>query len=179
MTYGQCENVDVARRERLLPMGVASGCTLLRDRSRDDVLSYDDVRLPPGRLIDRLRAQQDELFFGSALAAPLTAPVDACGSRGRAMKVVILAGGYGTRISEESAVRPKPLVEIGGRPILWHIMKMYSAYGLNDFIDLLRLQGPSHQAILPRLYAGVRGRDLRPARQQDARPIATAWSRGA
>lgn len=50
------------------------------------------------------------------------------------MKVVILAGGYGTRISEESAVRPKPLVEIGGQPILWHIMKIYSSYGLNDFI---------------------------------------------
>jgi glucose-1-phosphate cytidylyltransferase len=50
------------------------------------------------------------------------------------MKTVILAGGYGTRISEESAVRPKPMVEIGGMPILWHIMKMYSAYGFNDFI---------------------------------------------
>ncbi len=50
------------------------------------------------------------------------------------MKVVILAGGYGTRISEESAVRPKPLVEIGGQPILWHIMKIYSAHGLNDFV---------------------------------------------
>lgn len=50
------------------------------------------------------------------------------------MKVVILAGGFGTRISEESAIRPKPLVEIGGQPILWHIMKIYSSYGLNDFI---------------------------------------------
>jgi len=50
------------------------------------------------------------------------------------MKVVILAGGYGTRISEESSVRPKPMVEIGGRPILWHIMKIYSAYGINEFI---------------------------------------------
>ena len=50
------------------------------------------------------------------------------------MKVVILAGGYGTRISEETGVKPKPMVEIGGRPILWHIMKVYSAYGINDFI---------------------------------------------
>ncbi len=50
------------------------------------------------------------------------------------MKVVILAGGFGTRISEERAVRPKPMVEIGGRPILWHIMKAYSHYGLNDFV---------------------------------------------
>ena len=50
------------------------------------------------------------------------------------MKAVILAGGFGTRISEESIVRPKPMVEIGGMPILWHIMKIYSAYGINDFI---------------------------------------------
>lgn len=50
------------------------------------------------------------------------------------MKVVILAGGYGTRLSEETAVRPKPMVEIGGHPILWHIMKIYSAHGHTDFV---------------------------------------------
>lgn len=50
------------------------------------------------------------------------------------MKAVILAGGYGTRISEESSIKPKPMVEIGSRPILWHIMKIYSAYGIHDFI---------------------------------------------
>jgi len=50
------------------------------------------------------------------------------------MKVVILAGGLGTRLSEETAIKPKPMVEIGGRPILWHIMKSYSAYGLQDFV---------------------------------------------
>jgi len=50
------------------------------------------------------------------------------------MKVVILAGGLGTRLSEETAIKPKPMVEIGGRPILWHIMKIYSAYGINDVI---------------------------------------------
>jgi glucose-1-phosphate cytidylyltransferase len=50
------------------------------------------------------------------------------------VKVVILAGGYGTRLSEETAVRPKPMVEIGDRPILWHIMKLYSAYGMRDFV---------------------------------------------
>lgn len=50
------------------------------------------------------------------------------------MKVVILAGGYGTRISEESYLKPKPMIEIGGKPILWHIMKEYSHFGLNDFI---------------------------------------------
>ena len=50
------------------------------------------------------------------------------------MKAVILAGGLGTRLSEETAVRPKPMVEIGGKPILWHIIKIYSSYGINDFI---------------------------------------------
>ena len=50
------------------------------------------------------------------------------------MKVVILAGGLGTRISEESNLRPKPMIEIGGKPILWHIMKIYSAHGVNDFV---------------------------------------------
>ena len=50
------------------------------------------------------------------------------------MKVVLLAGGLGTRLSEETELRPKPMVEIGGRPILWHIMKIYSSYGFNDFI---------------------------------------------
>ena len=50
------------------------------------------------------------------------------------MKAVILAGGLGTRISEETHLKPKPMVEIGGRPILWHVMKIYSSYGINDFI---------------------------------------------
>lgn len=50
------------------------------------------------------------------------------------MKVVILAGGFGTRISEESVLKPKPMVELGGKPILWHLMKIYSFYGFNDFV---------------------------------------------
>ena len=50
------------------------------------------------------------------------------------MKAVILAGGLGTRISEETHLKPKPMIEIGGKPILWHIMKTYSAYGVNDFV---------------------------------------------
>lgn len=57
------------------------------------------------------------------------------------MKVVILAGGYGTRISEESQLRPKPMVEIGQKPILWHIMKLYSHYGFNDFVICLGYKG--------------------------------------
>ena len=57
------------------------------------------------------------------------------------MKAVILAGGYGTRISEESNIIPKPLIEIGGKPILWHIMKIYSAYKIDDFIICLGYKG--------------------------------------
>ena len=50
------------------------------------------------------------------------------------MQVVILSGGFGTRLSEETHDKPKPLVEVGGKPIIWHIMKIYSHYGINDFI---------------------------------------------
>ena len=57
------------------------------------------------------------------------------------MKVLILAGGFGTRLSEETDIRPKPMVQIGGKPILWHIMKIYSKYGFNDFVLLLGYKG--------------------------------------
>jgi glucose-1-phosphate cytidylyltransferase len=57
------------------------------------------------------------------------------------MKVVILAGGLGTRLSEETTIRPKPMVEIGGKPILWHIMKIYSHYGFNEFVVCLGYKG--------------------------------------
>jgi glucose-1-phosphate cytidylyltransferase len=57
------------------------------------------------------------------------------------MKVAILAGGFGTRLSEETDVKPKPMVDIGGKPILWHIMKIYSQYGYNDFVILLGYKG--------------------------------------
>lgn len=57
------------------------------------------------------------------------------------MKAVILAGGLGTRISEETSLKPKPMVEIGGKPILWHVMKVYSYYGINDFIICLGYKG--------------------------------------
>ncbi len=57
------------------------------------------------------------------------------------MKVVLLAGGFGTRLSEETDIRPKPMVEVGGKPILWHIMKTYSEYGFNEFVILLGYRG--------------------------------------
>ena len=57
------------------------------------------------------------------------------------MKAVILAGGLGTRIAEESHLRPKPMIEIGGRPILWHVMNIYTAYGVTDFVICLGYRG--------------------------------------
>ncbi|MEE9267747.1 MAG: sugar phosphate nucleotidyltransferase, partial [Gammaproteobacteria bacterium] len=57
------------------------------------------------------------------------------------MKVVILAGGYGTRLSEETAVLPKPMIEIGGRPLLWHLMKLFSVHGFNEFVVALGYKG--------------------------------------
>ena len=56
------------------------------------------------------------------------------------MKAVILAGGLGTRLSEETYLKPKPMLEIGGKPILWHIMKIYSFYGINEFIICVELK---------------------------------------
>ncbi len=71
------------------------------------------------------------------------------------MKVAILAGGLGTRLSEETTVKPKPMVEIGGKPILWHIMKIYAAYGFKEFVIALGYQrridqGLFHKLPLPR-----------------------------
>ena len=82
--------------------------------------------------------------------------------------VAILAGGAGTRLAEETEVRPKPMVEIGGKPILWHIMKHYAHYGFNDFVVALGYKGELHQA----LDAGLR--DAR--RQHDGAHLRRAKS---
>ncbi len=66
MTYGEAENADITHGERLLPMGLAEGCKLIRDVPKDQALTYDDVELPAGRKADLLRAEQDKMFFGSA-----------------------------------------------------------------------------------------------------------------
>ena len=91
------------------------------------------------------------------------------------MKVVILAGGLGTRLAEETEVRPKPMVEIGGRPILWHIMKHYAHYGFNDFVRRPRLQGRGDQALLPATSATLRG-DLDCRARERRRSTTTARS---
>ena len=57
------------------------------------------------------------------------------------MKLVILAGGYGTRLSEETKTKPKPLIKIGDKPIIWHLMKIYSSFGINEFIICLGYKG--------------------------------------
>ena len=62
---------------------------------------------------------------------------------GKRMKVVLLAGGLGTRISEESHLKPKPMIEIGGKPILWHIMKYYSQFGFHEFVICQQQDGGS------------------------------------
>ncbi len=66
MTYGLCENADVVQAERLLPMGLAEGCRLKRDIAKDQVLTFDDIEVPSGRLCDKLRAEQDAYFYGGA-----------------------------------------------------------------------------------------------------------------
>ena len=70
MTYGLCENAQVVYTERLLPIGLAEGCQLRRNVARDQVIGYDDVEFPPDRLCDRLRMEQDTLFFGSSAFMP-------------------------------------------------------------------------------------------------------------
>jgi glucose-1-phosphate cytidylyltransferase len=90
---------------------------------------------PPARAV--LRNRRNWAVFGRRQG--LLAPPEL--DYAERMKAVLLAGGLGTRISEESHLRPKPMIEIGGRPILWHIMKMYAAHGVNDFIICLGYKG--------------------------------------
>ena len=95
------------------------------------------------------------------------------------MKAVILAGGYGTRISEESGVRPKPMVEIGGTPILWHIMKIYSAHGINDFVICCGYKGDMIKEFFAGYSLNTSRRTVRSARAHDGDASATtATSRG-
>ena len=69
------------------------------------------------------------------------------------MKAVILAGGWGTRLSEETTLRPKPMVEIGGKPILWHIMKIYAAHGIKEFVIGLGNKGEMIKDYFLNFYA--------------------------
>lgn len=93
------------------------------------------------------------------------------------MKTVILCGGYGSRLSEETQVKPKPMVEIGGRPILWHIMKMYERHGLRDFMLALGYKG----SVIKDYFLNYHARqsdltmDLRNGQVQSSNPTAEDW----
>jgi glucose-1-phosphate cytidylyltransferase len=93
------------------------------------------------------------------------------------MKAVILAGGFGSRLSEETSARPKPMVEIGGKPILWHIMKIYSAHGIHDFIVCLGYRGDMIKAFFANFY--IHGSDvtfnLQDGQMEVHRSGAEAW----
>ncbi|TDH61895.1 glucose-1-phosphate cytidylyltransferase [Dankookia rubra] len=93
------------------------------------------------------------------------------------MKAVILAGGRGTRISEETSLRPKPMVEIGGWPILWHIMKIYAAHGVTDFVVCLGHKGwqIKEYFLNYRLHASDLSIDLASGRVDVLRPAAEPW----
>jgi NDP-sugar pyrophosphorylase family protein len=82
------------------------------------------------------------------------------------VKAVILAGGYGTRIAEESGVRPKAMVEIGGRPLLWHTTKIYSAHGINEFI-ICGYKSEAIKHLFQRVHPAYGGRHHRPADADD------------
>ena len=75
------------------------------------------------------------------------------------MKVVILAGGRGTRIAEETVIRPKPMVEIGGKPILWHLLKYYGAWGHREFVIALGYKGEEIKRYICLLYTSPSPRD--------------------
>jgi glucose-1-phosphate cytidylyltransferase len=93
------------------------------------------------------------------------------------MKAVILAGGRGTRLSEETSLRPKPMVEIGGKPILWHIMKMYASHGVNDFVICLGYRGWQIKAYFLNyaMHASDVSVNLCSGEVQVLRPAAEPW----
>ena len=95
------------------------------------------------------------------------------------MKAVILAGGFGSRLSEETAVRPKPMVEIGGKPMLWHIMKIYSAHGIDEFVICLGYKGYLIKEYFANYSLHTRRRHVRPRPRARWRSIAPRPSRGA
>ena len=95
------------------------------------------------------------------------------------MKVVILAGGLGTRLAEETIIRPKPMIEIGGRPILWHIMKIYSSHGINDFVICLGYRGYMIKEYFANYYLHTSRRHVRLRAATTWRSTSPRPSRGA
>ena len=93
------------------------------------------------------------------------------------MKAVILAGGLGTRISEETHLKPKPMIEIGGKPILWHIMKIYSHYGVNDFVICCGYKGYMIKEYFANYFLHMSDVtfDMRDNRMQELQQSAEPW----
>ncbi len=94
------------------------------------------------------------------------------------MKAVILAGGLGTRIAEETSVRPKPMVEIGGKPILWHIMKIYAQHGVDEFVVCLGYKGYMIKEYFANYALHMSDITHRPSHRHDRRFIATTPETG-
>ena len=90
------------------------------------------------------------------------------------MKVVVLCGGTGTRLREETEFRPKPMVEVGGRPILWHIMKYYAHYGFSDFVLCLGYRGNVIKEYWPTIFRSLRIAKIAPGLGSDS-PPAEPW----
>ena len=95
------------------------------------------------------------------------------------VKAVILAGGFGTRISEETSLKPKPMIEIGGKPILWHIMKIYSAHGVNDFVICCGYKGYVIKEYFANYFLHMSDVTFDMAEQRDGGAPAATPSRGA
>ena len=88
------------------------------------------------------------------------------------MKVVILAGGHGTRLAEETVIKPKPMIEIGGKPIIWHIMRIYAAHGFADFIVACGYKGEILKEYLVAVVSRLDEQRVRSTDLQDLRDLA-------
>lgn len=133
-TEGYCKCIGY-RHAKCTQEGRQHGASCRNDVTVPRAVGATQQPRPPARAV--LRNRRNWAVFGRRQG--LLAPWEL--DYAERMKAVLLAGGLGTRISEESHLRPKPMIEIGGRPILWHIMKMYAAHGVNDFIICLGYKG--------------------------------------
>src|SRR5580704_2222367 len=127
---------------RRWPPGESSGVPTRRDSSRSRRPPCRGFRRPsPSRARIPTLPCRPSGRPGKSSVAPSCAESAGASTTLRSVKAVILAGGFGSRLSEETAVRPKPMVEIGGKPILWHIMKIYAAHGIDEFVICLGYKG--------------------------------------
>lgn len=148
-TEGYCKCIGY-RHAKCTQEGRQHGASCRNDVTVPRAVGATQQPRPPARAV--LRNRRNWAVFGRRQG--LLAPWEL--DYAERMKAVLLAGGLGTRISEESHLRPKPMIEIGGRPILWHIMKMYAAHGVNDFIICLGYKGYVIKEYLPTISCTCR-----------------------